>query len=83
MVSVEFTVHALKDLQKLDQNISKRVVEKIYWLQQNFDTLLPVRLHHDRRNQYKLRIGDYRAVYSVDGDIITIETIDHRRDVYK
>ncbi len=83
MVSIEFTVHALRDLQRLDPSISKRVIEKIYWLQQNFDVLLPAHLHHDRREQYKLRIGNYRAVYSINGNTITIETVDHRRDVYK
>lgn len=83
MVSIEFTVHTLRDLQRLDPSISKPVIEKIYWLQQNFDVLLPAHLHRDRREQYKLRIGNYRVVYSINGNTITIETVDHRRDVYK
>ena len=83
MVSIEFTIHALKDLQELDSSISKRIIEKIYWLQQNFDSVLPERLHHDHRGEYKLRVGNYRAVYSIDNNVITIEAIGHRRDVYK
>lgn len=83
MVSIEFTVHALKDLQELDTGVSRRIIEKIYWLQQNFNSILRERLHYDRRKEYKLRVGDYRAVYSIDNNVVTIETVRHRRDVYK
>lgn len=36
-------------------------------------------------NLYRLRVGDYRVIYSVDNGIriITIENIDNRGDVYK
>ncbi len=83
MVSIEFTVHALKDLQELDPSIRGRIIEKIHWFQKNIDNVLPERLHHDRRDAYKIRVGDYRAVYSIHNDTITIELVGHRRDVYK
>ena len=83
MVSVEFRSHALKELEEIDPAISKRIIEKIVWLQQNFGDLIPNRLHHGLRELYKLRIGDYRAIYSVDQDLIIIEKVGHRRDVYK
>lgn len=83
MVSVEFSAHALKDLEEIDPVIGKRVVEKIVWLQQNFDDLIPERLHHGLRGLYKLRVGDYRVIYSVLQEVITIKAVRHRRDVYK
>lgn len=83
MASVEFKEHALKELDELDSSIGERIVEKIYWLEKNFDVVVPERLHYGLRDLYKLRVGDYRAVYSVSGDIITIEKVRHRRDVYK
>ena len=83
MASVEFKTGALKELGEIDSAIGKRIVEKIAWFEQNFDNIPSERLHHDLRDAYKLRIGDYRVVYSINGDIITIEKIRHRRDVYK
>ncbi|MEA5533051.1 type II toxin-antitoxin system RelE family toxin [Crocosphaera sp. XPORK-15E] len=31
---------------------------------------------------FKLRIGDYRVIYSFDDDFITIHQVGHRRDIY-
>lgn len=83
MASVEFKARALKELGELDSVIGKRIVEKIVWFEQNFDSIQSEKLHHDLRDFYKLRVGDYRVVYSIVGDVITIEKIRHRRDVYK
>lgn len=83
MVSIDIGEGALKDLREIDPVISKRIVAKIVWLEQNFASILPDRLHHELRELYKLRIGDYRAIYSVHHDHITIEAVRHRREVYK
>ncbi len=83
MVSVEFRPQALKELEKIDPVSSKRIVEKIVWLQQNFGDLILDRLHHGLRELYKLRVGDYRAFYSISHTTITIEAVRHRRDAYK
>jgi len=32
---------------------------------------------------YRLRVGDWRIIYKVDGDKVTIRSIKLRRDVYK
>jgi len=32
---------------------------------------------------WRLRIGDYRAFFDIDGDLISFLTIFHRRDAYK
>ena len=83
MVSIELSEHALRDLKEIDQVLSKRIIEKILWLEQNFDKIVPERLHRELKNSYKLRVGDYRAVYSVHGSLIIIEAVGHRSDVYR
>ncbi len=83
MASVKWSESALQDLDALDRVIAKRVVEKVLWLGDNFETIVPERLHRDLRDLYKLRVGDYRAIYSVHSDRITIEAVGHRRDVYR
>ena len=41
---VKFTIEAKEDLDKLDKQIRRRVVEKILWLRDNFDQILPLPL---------------------------------------
>ena len=83
MASVEFKKQALKELDKIDLAIGKRIIEKIFWLEQNFTSIVPERLRYEFRELYKIRVGDYRAVYSINGNVITIEKVRHRREVYK
>jgi mRNA interferase RelE/StbE len=83
MVSIKISDGALKDLKKIDQSVSKRVVAKIIWLEQNFADVLPDRLHHELRGLYKLRVGDYRAIYSINNERVVVEAVQHRRDAYK
>ena len=37
------------------------------------------------KNHYRIRIGVYRVIYSINDDILTVEVIkiDHRRNVYR
>ena len=83
MVSVRWSLPALEGLNDLDPLIRERVLAKVSWFQENFYTIVLEPLHRELRGQYKLRVGDYRAVYSVRDDIITIEEIGHRRDIYR
>lgn len=34
-------------------------------------------------SQYRLRVGDWRVVFSVEGDLMTVERVGHRREVYR
>jgi mRNA interferase RelE/StbE len=83
--SVEFTHEAEKDISVLDNSIRKRIIEKIDWLENNFEGVLPTVLTADFRDYFKLRIGDWRVFYQVDWyrNIITIRYIDHRSKAYK
>lgn len=83
MVSIKLSERTTKDLKGLDEVTGRRIIDKLFWLQENFDNIVPKRLHGDLRDFYTLRVGDYRAVYSVRRNRIAIEAIDYRRDVYK
>lgn len=83
MVSAKWSDRALADIEELDQVVRVRVLTKVSWLEENIPVLVPDRLHHELRELYKLRIGDYRVVYSFHKDHIVIETVGHRWDVYK
>ena len=83
--SIEFTSEAEKDLSTLDNSVRKRIIEKLDWLENNFNEVSPIILTADFRDYFKLRIGDWRVFYQVDWyrNVITIRYIDHRSKAYK
>lgn len=82
--SVEYEPEALADLEQLTQAVRERVINKITWLAENFDQITPQALTADLSGFFKLRVGDYRVIYefSRDNEVISIDRIRHRRDVY-
>lgn len=83
MPKVEWEKEALDDLQKIDRPIVKRILYKISWLSQHFENITPESLSSDMSGQFKLRIGDWRAVYTLEDDGIIIKAVGHRREIYK
>lgn len=82
--SVEYEPEALADLEKLTQVVRDRIVSKINWLVENFAQITPQPLTGNLAVFFKLRVGDYRVIYSFSGEekIITIHLIGHRREIY-
>lgn len=82
--SVEFKAAALSGLEQISQKNQNRVLRKIRWLTDNFDQLSPQPLTGDLSGLFKLRIGDYRALYSLSEEtrLITFHRIGHRSEIY-
>ncbi len=83
MVKIEWTEGAIKDLEKLDKPIAQRILGRLARFSGNFQRIVPEPLTGEFRGTFKLRIGDWRAVYTVEGDTIVIQFIGHRREIYK
>jgi mRNA interferase RelE/StbE len=81
---VEFTPTGIESLEELTSTIQERILRKVRWLSENFDNLIPQALSADLSGLFKLRVGDYRIIYSFDPKIrvLTIHQVGHRRDVY-
>ncbi len=85
MYRVEFTPTAADDLARLNKSIAQRIFTKIKWLAENFETLTLEPLAGQWEGVYKLRVGDYRVLYtfsSAERSII-VHFVRHRREVYK
>jgi len=82
---VEFRPEVEKDIQNLDKEVIKRIFQKIKWLSENFEYITPEALKGDWKGKFKLTVGNYRVIYSVNYNlnIITIHLIGHRKDIYK
>ena len=83
MVKIQWAEEAIKDLEKLDKVIARRVLKKIIWFSNNFEQLVPEPLSSEFKETYKLRVGDWRVVYTVEGKTVIIQLIGHRREIYK
>jgi mRNA interferase RelE/StbE len=86
MYKVVYAESVLKDVRKLSAEVRERIKTKIKWLAENFDMIKPERLKGELwKDKFKLRVGDYRVIYSVDLEkkIITVHLIGHRSEIYK
>jgi len=80
---LQFTAEAKADLARLDKSLAQQVFKKLHWLIENFDSIVPEPLTGDWKRVYKLRVGDYRALYTFDKLHLVVHFIRHRREVYK
>lgn len=82
--SVEVLEEAVVDLEKLTSAAQDRILRKIQWLAENFETLTPLGLSGSLSGLFKLRVGDYRVMYSFDTDAkrIVVRQVGHRRNIY-
>ncbi len=85
MYAVEFTPNAEADLARLDTSIARRVLKRLRWLAENFEGIRPEALTGPWQGVFKLRVGDYRVLYTCDREErrIVVHFIRHRREVYK
>jgi len=62
---VEFTPEAMADLEALTPIIQERILRKVRWLSDNFENVSPQALSANLSGLFKLRVGDYRVIYSL------------------
>jgi mRNA interferase RelE/StbE len=77
---IEYGSTALNDLNSLGEKVRTQVLRKIERLKSG----LHGNIKHLRRADvaYRLRTGDYRILFDVEGDVIVIRRIGHRKNVY-
>ena len=83
--AIKFTPQAEEDLSRRDKKIAQNISNKIEWLSQNIENIIPAPLKGKFKGKYKLRVGDWRVVYSFEHStqIITVYAVRHRSEVYK
>ena len=80
---IEFRPAALRELRKIDRSTQPRIQGAIALLAQ--DPRPPASRPLRGREGFRLRVGDYRIIYTIDDGIllIVVVTIGRRRDVYQ
>ncbi|OLE53089.1 MAG: plasmid stabilization protein [Acidobacteria bacterium 13_1_20CM_3_53_8] len=77
---IEFKPRAVKDLDALDNSTARRVLEKIRGLENNLAG--DVKRLTNFTPEYRLRVGDYRVLFEIEGDRVIIYRIKHRSRAY-
>jgi mRNA-degrading endonuclease RelE of RelBE toxin-antitoxin system len=54
LVKIEWTEGAIKDLERLDKVVARRVSKKITWFSKNFERVVPEALSGELKGMYKL-----------------------------
>ena len=81
---VEFRPAAARAVRKLAEDVRARIVKAIDLLAE--DPRHPgVRRLRGGRNEYRIRVGEYRVLYEIDDLVLIVLVVEvgHRRDVYR
>ena len=84
--SVEFTPAATRDLKRLDPAIRLQLLRASAVLEET-----PYPSSSDRikilvgilPRHYRLRVGDYRIIYRIEGSRVIVVRVAHRREAYR
>jgi mRNA interferase RelE/StbE len=81
---LNLTERAERNLEKLDKQIARRILRKLFDLAEVVDLADHYALAGKWKGYYRIRIGDYRAIYDLDHDekLVIVMIVGHRRDVY-
>ncbi len=80
-MKIIFDEEALKDLKKLDKQISKFILKKIESLK-NYPVVINIKKLKNFYPPYRYRINDYRILFDIEDNTIIIFKIVHRKDAY-
>lgn len=80
---VAWTATAKRDLARLPEKVATAVVEFVYGSLLDNPSRVGSELHFDLAGLHAARRGDFRVIYRVDAEDITILAVKHRADIYR
>lgn len=82
MFQVLLTDRAIKDLEKLEPIMRKRIGNKLTILMKD-PFINSKKLTNPLLGTYRFRVGNYRIIFDIDHEKIIVLRIGHRKDIYK
>ena len=79
-LQIEFKPRAVKDLEALDRSVARRILKKIRDLESGL--VGDVKRLTNFTPEYRLRVGDYRVLFEIEGDRAIIYRVKHRSRAY-
>ena len=81
MYEIEIKPNAEKDLRAIDKKEAVRILEKLLSLENGLSG--DIKKLTNFTPEYRLRIGNYRALFEIDDNSIIIYRVLHRKESYK
>lgn len=79
-----FTEKSEEQFGELDNPMRKRVLKKLdFWIDSGRPLDFAETLTNFSVGTYRFRVGDYRVVFDVEGNVIVVLAIKHRREIYR
>ena len=78
---VELKPRAIRDLKRIPHKEGKRIVEKLRLLENNLQG--DVKRLTNYTPEYRMRVGDWRVLFEVEGEEIIVYRIRCRKEAYK
>jgi len=78
---IELKPSAIKDLKSFGRKEALRITEKIKALEKNLTG--NVKKLTNFTPEYRLRVGDYRVLFGVEGQKVIVYRIKHRKEAYR
>ncbi|HUL19956.1 MAG TPA: type II toxin-antitoxin system RelE/ParE family toxin [Thermodesulfobacteriota bacterium] len=78
---IQFKPRTVRDIERLPSRIQAQVLARIEEMRN--DLRGDVKRLTNFTPEYRLRVGDYRALFEVEKETIVIYRIRHRREVYR
>jgi mRNA interferase RelE/StbE len=79
--TVVFMPKAERDMDSLSPDVARRILLKVYAMQD--DLAGDVKRLTNMTPGYRLRVGDYRVLFELEGDRIIVYRVRHRREAYE
>ncbi|WP_041620440.1 type II toxin-antitoxin system RelE family toxin [Stanieria cyanosphaera] len=78
---MKFKRQAVKDLKALSPNLREKILLKIEAMENNLQG--DIKKLTNFTPEYRLRVGTYRILFKIDGEILRIHRVKHRKDAYQ
>ena len=78
---VEIDSKALKDLLKIHKSEVKKIISKIEELEK-YPNISNIKKLTNFEPPYRLRVGNYRVLFDIEDNIITVYRVKHRSKSY-
>lgn len=78
--SIEIKATAIKDLKRLGKNTAVRITKRI--MAMSDDLQGDIKKLQDNEPNYRMRVGDFRVLFDLEGNNVIVYRVMHRKESY-
>jgi len=78
---IEFKPRSIRDIEACSPEVARRIIGKIDAMREDLSGDVKRLTKHVP--EYRLRVGDYRVLFEVEGARVIVYRVKHRRDAYR